>query len=645
VQNLVFGGQTSAYNHVFGYSAKGTVTLAPNPKQHPILPIANMNFTGSMDGWTTSQAYTVVKDAGAVANSPEIIATSNEACPSPASASECFQLQVTNDNAPASTFWIAKVSVLADPHLVVPAVQQPTADWGPNPVSGGSPPLPVGNNITWISAGLAASAIIPGASWNFTWSATLPTQTGTYYNTIVVSWINTAILGTPFTDTAIATVSTTVTSPPSVQTGTSTATIIPGATSPSGVSAGYDGNALLTSSESGPGSLYVDFKPSFDSVPITQGQQLTSTVSFQTSFSLDSATTSSLVIGSCCTLTWASSLDGITAPRNSLVMYQAYLTNPNGVIYELPLGGTHCDGTLITCYYVNPTTDNDFYPSGWVSSHVPFDPSATAGWTNLSGAWFAGSYTLTISITMTLPGQAPLGSGYPPGVSIHVDDVGLALKPLASTYYGSATFQIPTGLSFNQVQGLEVGVNATGATQNTTIYTYVADNSRFVYNPVLWVQVGSASFSNAGTVDSVSPLPNAAYYLNYNLNSTQQTHLGKSVVGLLDVRVNATSSVSLGVGSYPVNLVVWAVIQTFNQTQAVVEFKNLGSSSVNLLNVVITGPGGGVTSSFAQNFYLSSGQEIVLPENLNWLPGQIYTVTVTTTSGETFAHSFTAPLS
>ena len=117
------------------------------------------------------------------------------------------------------------------------------------------------------------------------------------------------------------------------------------------------------------------------------------------------------------------------------------------------------------------------------------------------------------------------------------------------------------------------------------------------------------------------------------------------MVGLLDVRVNATSSVSLGVGSYPVNLVVWAVIQTFNQTQAVVEFKNLGSSSVNLLNVVITGPGGGVTSSFAQNFYLSSGQEIVLPENLNWLPGQIYTVTVTTTSGETFAHSFTAPLS
>jgi hypothetical protein len=235
-----------------------------------------------------------------------------------------------------------------------------------------------------------------------------------------------------------------------------------------------------------------------------------------------------------------------------------------------------------------------------------------------------------------------LAAGYPPGLSIHFDDIGLALKPLPKTVYGSTTLVIPTGLNANQVQGLEVGINATGAQQNTTVYAFLADNSRFVYNPVLWVEVGSASFNNAGRIDSVSPLPNAAYYVN----STLYSESGKPEVGDIVVRVNATSSIPLvGQGSYSVTLNVFAVIQTINQTRAVVEFQNLGNSPIKVLSMVVTGPGVALSTTFASNFYAAPGQTVVVPQNLYWLPGQIYTVTVTTTVGNTFARSFTAPIS
>jgi len=60
---------------------------------------------------------------------------------------------------------------------------------------------------------------------------------------------------------------------------------------------------------------------------------------------------------------------------------------------------------------------------------------------------------------------------------------------------------------------------------------------------------------------------------------------------------------------------------------------------------VVTGPGVALSTTFASNFYAAPGQTVVVPQNLYWLPGQIYTVTVTTTVGNTFARSFTAPIS
>ncbi|MGA2199870.1 MAG: hypothetical protein ABSG45_08025, partial [Nitrososphaerales archaeon] len=118
----------------------------------------------------------------------------------------------------------------------------------------------------------------------------------------------------------------------------------------------------------------------------------------------------------------------------------------------------------------------------------------------------------------------------------------------------------------------------------------------------------------------------------------------KPEVGDLVLRVNATSSV-LPLVSPTVTLSVFVVIQTFNQTRAVVELKNLSPTPIRLLSMVISGPGMAMSTGFASSFYFGPGEKIVLPEAFDWIPGQIYTVTVTTALGETFSSSFTAPLS
>lgn len=711
VQDIVFGGLTSYSS--FNYATTGSVTLSQNNQQNPILPISNMNFTSNMDGWTTSRSYTPVSDTGSVQTSPQNIYPSSS---SPSTVP--FTLTVTNGDPLGSPYGIAKVSLLVDSQWTVPVPQPTTVNWGSTFLATG-PPNVTGNNITWLSS-LPFEIGPNGGSQTFDWSASVPNAHGTFYMTVVVSWLKNSML--PFTDTAIATVNATVASPlfsgtttaasPTILTdaaatwtaaqwfgdflqytsgpamgqsleiignggmtittgsafnpaptptgndnfiivalgpGTSIAAINPAPSqplTPSGMSAGYDSNTLVASSESAPGSLYATFEPSFNSVPISDGQQLTSTADFTTSFYLDQATAANIAGSKCCTLTWDSDMASINAPRDSLVLYQVYLQGPKGTI-ELPIGGTSCGASPSDYYYVNPTVQNDFGPSGWVTSDACFIPPVS--WTTAGGGWYAGTYTLTISVAMTVPGQFPESAGYPPALSVYLDNVGLALKPDPATYYGSQTFELPTGLSYNQVQGLELGVNMTSAPQNTTIYAFVSDNSRFVYNPVLWAQFGSASTTNASVIDTVIPLPQAAYYVN----STTYTKVGVPETGDLNIRINATSSACPApayactepLTPYTVKVSIYAVIQTFNETRAVVELKNLSNTDIKLLSLVITGPGAALTSNFASNFYFSPGQKIIMAESFDWIPGQIYTVTVTTAIGLTFSRSFTAPLS
>jgi hypothetical protein len=719
VQNVTYGGLTS-YNG-FNYAANGALNLVANTKQHPLLPITNMNFTGNMQGWTTSHTYQLVTDAATVQLSPQEITYNSTFPSSPLHPLPAFVLTVFNNNLGGSQYEIAKVSLLVDTHWAVSSPQPVTLNWGATPLAT-SPPSVVGNNITWVSNLPFDIGAGCGCNQIFTWTPTVPQSYGTFYDTVVVSWVKNNL--TPFTDTGIATVNSTVTQTEvsfSGTLGTSSAPINPapaGAAS-SGLIAGYDANALTTTSESGPGSMYLDFKPSFNSAPITDGQQLTATADFTTAFSLDYKTVNNIVTAGCCTLTWESSLDSVNAQRDSLITYQAYLTgppipistgtttggtsptvlqdtaggwaagawvgdyllytsgpavgesqiitansvtsittaafipaptatggdafmitiHPKGLTYELPVGGTSCGASPNPDDYVNPTTVNDFGPTGWVLGKVCFNPSTgNPAWLNGS-IWYTGAYALTIAVTITVPGAIPQTAGYPPEVSIHLDDIGLAFKQVAATtYYGTTTFQIPTGLNTNQVQGLEVGINATGTNQNTTMYAYIIDNSHFVYNPPNWVQIGSASFINSAVIDSVSPLPNAAYYDN----STAYLQGGKAEVGDLTIRVNATSSVATA--PYSVQLAVWAVIQTFNQTRLTVELQNQSPAPIRLLSMVITGPGSALSYTFATNYYFGPGQKLVMPETFAWIPGSTYTVTVTTASGLTFSRSFPAPL-
>src|ERR1039458_7517994 len=93
VQNLVFGGLTS-YDG-FKYVANGVVTLTANTEQNPILPISNMNFTGNMDGWTTSHSYSLVTDSAVVQDFPQYITYNNT---SPATQPVSFTLKVQNND-------------------------------------------------------------------------------------------------------------------------------------------------------------------------------------------------------------------------------------------------------------------------------------------------------------------------------------------------------------------------------------------------------------------------------------------------------------------------------------------------------------------------------------------------------------------
>jgi hypothetical protein len=638
VQDLVFGGQTSYAG--FHFTKSGTLTGALNAGQNPILPVTNMNFTGGMQGWSMTQSYSGVTDNATVTNGPQTIPLSSTGCLAPVAATMCFTLVVTNNNSAGSPYQIAKVSVLADTNFAVPSPQPPsslTSNWGPSRLLPNHLPMVVGNNITWVSA-YPAFVLGGGASQPFVWSATLPPTVGIFYVTVVVSWIDVlAAPPNPFTDTAIATVNSTISSTATLQAGTSTAVI---AKTPSGqaggISAGYTGGTTTTSSASGPGSLYFDFEPSVNSAPISDQQQLSGTVTFSTSFYLDTATANNIVASGCCTFSWETSLNQITSVQNPLIFYKVSVTSPAGVTFLLPIGGKSCGAspTNPPINSVNPTILNYFGPGGWVYGHVCFDPN--------SFLWTEGTYTLAVQVTAIVPGAFADTSGYPPTVSIGLDDIGLALKPAATSYYGSTQtnspkdFQMPTGLNATMVQGMELVINATGASQNTTIYAYAADNSHSIYNPTPWVQIGSAFFKGSGIIDATISLPNAAYYVN----ATNYVAGPLTNIRDIDVRVNATSPY----GPFTLKITVLAIVQTFNQARITVSLVNQGPSPLHLVSMVVSGPGSISSFPFATNYYVGVGQKVFLPETFIWLPGQVYTVTVTGSTGLTFSRSFTSPL-
>ncbi len=90
--------------------------------------------------------------------------------------------------------------------------------------------------------------------------------------------------------------------------GISTGTIVaePVSTVAGGATGGYDATSNDLGSESGPGSIFLDYQPTFNGNPITAPNQLTATMNFTTYFTLNAATT---LAASCCTLSYGYSID------------------------------------------------------------------------------------------------------------------------------------------------------------------------------------------------------------------------------------------------------------------------------------------------------------------------------------------------
>ena len=538
----------------------------------------------------------------------------------------CTRAAETASRSSESATWpaqhvIAKVTLLVDPDYLVPTPQPAQPNWVV---------AVTGNNITWVT--VVGFGILPGVSLPFDWLANLPAVGGVFYYTVMISWYN--VLNSRFIDSGIGTVNGVIESSasfPSPVPPASTSTLTPATsgTLPGGTLAGYDGNALTTTSESGPGSLYVNFQPTFNSLPLPPGQQLNSTVTFTTSFALDNKTTSELCTSNGCGFSFGSSLDSLQSVRNPVVVYHAYLkNNVTKQVLSLPIGGRN-PGPI---NYTNPTIVNDFGPSGWVFGHTTFYPS---GFWSSRGA----GYYLTIEISMVLPGASPNGAGYPPQVSMHFDDIGLALRLSPAAFSGNGALSMKTGLNFHLVQGIELGLNVTsfgnGLFNSTTLYAYVADNSRPLYSPPLWAQFGSVTINSSGIIHWVFQLPSAVYYLN----STNPTS------GNINLRLAAISPY----GNFTLQVSAFAVVRTPSQSVVAVEIQNDNNAPVRVVAMYIIGPNG--VGTYNSNLsppntldrWVGGGQTVVIPEAYQWLPNQVYEVTITTNTGLVFSQSFTAP--
>ncbi len=597
VNNMTFGATYT--------SLTSPLAVSPGPVG-PLLPVPNMNFTGGDSGWYVSKSFSVLQDNATVTNT-------NSSDVNQLPSTNGFKLTVENTDTKPGRF-IQKVTLLVDTNVtsactVPPCLSATTAGLPIGSAVAIFPPL-TGGNITWtIPAGLG---IQQGSADTFQWSATpLPAKLGTFYDTVVLSWYYNS--NSSFIDSGIGTVNTNTTLVSThiwLSPGTSTAKVQGTHSSyvPGGLTAGYDGGPLSSSSSSGPGSLYASFQPSVNSGTLPAGDQLTGTVNFTAPFTLQSDV---LVSSSgCCSVSWESDLASLTSVHNPLVYFHVFLQNSSRVWVMLNPGGT------------DPTLVNYFGPTGWQSSSVQFSP-VPSGNTLLQ----SGTYNITVSVSMTLP------AGSEPSVLMNFDDIGVSITPLASSSvsFGSEQFQLNVGVNQSQVQGLTLGANMTAAlppeSENATAYLFAADHSR---GTPTWTEVGSAFFNSSAAIRTVIPLPNAAYYVS-----------ASGRVQLL-VRVVVTGT-SCGLTCSGLTVTAFAITSSVDQNRSVVTVQATQTPQpIRLVSLYVSGPNG--LTAMPLNDYVTTGEILTLQTSgFSWLTGQTYTVTVTTSNGLTFSRSFVAP--
>ena len=663
VTNATFGGEMEGSGLVIPVNSTGCSAPCVG-ETVPIRPITNMNLSGSLKGWFVSTSYQPeLVDTASVTNADNITVSNPQGSryydpngtlnyQKQSNDGAVFALTVTNTTPNAHN--IAKVSLLVDTYfnqtntgLLVTG--QPTpAGWSF---------VVTGNNITWTTPGNLGFAITPHSSLTFYWFADVSPTVSTYYHTVVLYWVNG--LTKPYVDDGIATVQTLVAIPlPGFGLLPVPVTLTPPdpAQTPGGMIAGYDSDALGCTS-SGPGCLYVTFKPSLDGQTVPAAEQLSATASFTTTFSLTANEVAQLALKSNASM-W-SNLDEAASVPNSLSYFHLTLVNPAGTQDILNPGGTDL------------ATVNHFSTSGWHEQLLWVDPAA--------GFWVAGAYKLELVVNMTMPG------GQPSELQMHFDDIGLALNLISPVGAGSAYANSTLAISYTSLTG--VGANeqvydqvqqiylTTNMTMNSVPGLSLPDTLAYVYVesvPVgifaesvsaTWVEVGSVNFTGSATLNVLIPQPAAASM--FLESSVPSPH------AVLTIKVVAISvgSGSACAGVAPASVCTLTVdshgiVQVANTVQAVGQAvigvdHPQGTSPVHLVAMYISGvnaaasSGAGVGNGVVQlplNDWLGVGGSTFFnfdfgaaPTTFEWVPGQVYLVSVVSSSGTVYSSSFTAP--
>jgi hypothetical protein len=620
VPDLAFGGLTTV-------PVDENLPAVTNTNFRPYLPITNMNFTNSMNGWTFSRGYELSLHDGQVTNYPENVLPGLNVFTMVVSNLDCTPSCPAQF--PLGTV-ITSVSLIVNPAWKVPVTPQvsppPAGEWN-------TPPTVVGNTITWTANnvsplcgnGINSNSLPP--TQTFSWSAVAPPVSGTYLHDLTLTWetVNGAGTCSVARDQGTAAIKTVVV--PSNQGGIDTEQIAaePPGTVPGGSFGGLDSVSSNVGSESGPDSIYLSFQPTFNGNPITttvEGgvpvpEQLTSQMNFTTYFTLDSPLTlapeSVCSSGSpvdCPVLSMGYSLDHAISGEPPLIFINAYLIYvPTGVYKQI----------------INATAVN-INNHGWFMNDTAF--SLGPGTVPKPGLEVlpppantlpAGEYELAVTVTATMFGSDAPSATYPASLQMHLDDIGLGfqeagtsycvdtaatgVQPCAPTHYTTSAGSVAcpaapdscglytpiAPVSPSQIQSLrfdaQLSISAPGA--EVTAYAYL-ENVQASPTAASWVELGQVTFTSSASIDVTIPAASASSYLD-EIGGLCSNISGHDPAGSMCIRIYAISTNTPAVTFGTLHVNASMVVQTWQQAQSSVIVLNNSTSPVHIVSVYVSG--------------------------------------------------------
>lgn len=635
VSALSFGGY---YSNTSSFGLKSVT----NTNDQPLIPVDNMNLTSGMQSWAFNRAYEVTEHDATVTNAAENVLPGLTT----------FTLTVFNNDTALTS--IVDVKLEVNPLFSVNQTLIPAP-------TGWSVSL-TGNTILWTNTqpfyainSSGSYDCLPSANClSFTWGALVPPTPGTYYHPVTLSW---SVAG-GVSQGSVSFSTTVVTSGPGSVAkdfvAAQPANIVPG-----GVQGGWDPTSASVGSQSGPGSLYFDFQPTFNGIPINgsyliNGQpsgvpeQLTAVMNFTTGFSVPWGL-SPATYPACCKLNYGYSVDTLTSSPTPIVSAQVFLL--------IPPSPAHPNGQTALLDQFAPNQVNGFQVpyTGWTIRQILLN----LGPYETGGALPAGFYRVVVSVTADLFGSAEPNSEYPANLLMHFDDVGLSVPPTGTYCADNSPTSItkscftpdfpagcsgpcPLALDLNttadqtEIRSMTLGAHL-ALTSDTavpaTAVLYLADFSRGPAEP-RWVDVGVATLSPTADVNISLPTSSAFQFVFENTTVVNGKPLDMDQV---QARVYLLSN-----DTFTATATLSVVMTTWSQKGAVISVYNGSTTPIHLVDVFISGPGG--ISNENVNYWVAAGstQQVEVPDFV-WLGGQTYTATVLTDKGLSLDGLFSSP--